>query len=120
MKKSEFKKFIREEIIEILSEITVVDKNTTPDEIIQISKEEKKDPNTVKQAIDQAKKSGKAVNIAEDIDDDIDTTTNQWKKAEGDEKTALLARLKKLTAIKKELEALTTNVDSEEDTDEEM
>ena len=62
MKVSELKAQIREEIINTLSEVTVVDKNTKPEEV----KDE--DPNTVKSAIDTAKKTNKAVNIAEEED----------------------------------------------------
>jgi hypothetical protein len=62
MKMSELKAQIREEIIATLSEVTVVDKNTKPEEI------KDKDPNTVKSAIDTAKKTNKAVNIAEEED----------------------------------------------------
>ena len=63
MKKSELQKAIREMII---NELTMVDKMTTPDEAAAIAKDEKKDPNTVKAAIDAAKKSGKPVSVAED------------------------------------------------------
>jgi len=62
MKISELKAQIREEILSTLSEVTVVDKNTKPEEV----KDE--DPNTVKSAIDTAKKTNKAVNIAEEED----------------------------------------------------
>jgi hypothetical protein len=34
------------------------------------------------------------------------TVVNQWKKSEGEEKEDLLKRLKELTAMKKEVEAL--------------
>jgi hypothetical protein len=34
------------------------------------------------------------------------STVNKWKQAEGEEKERLLARLKELTKIKKELEGL--------------
>ena len=63
MKISELKSAIREMII---GELTVVDKMTTPDEAATIAKDEKKDINTVKDAIATAKKSGKSVTIAED------------------------------------------------------
>jgi len=137
MKRSELAHQIKEMIVDVLSEVTVVDKNTTPDEIAQIAKDEKKDPPTVKKAIDTAKQTGKPVSIAEedefDMDDekepsakDIkkgdsvstlarklqDTTkemksvVKKWKEAEGEEKDRLLARLKDLTKIKKELEGL--------------
>ena len=63
MKISELKSAIREMII---GELTIVDKMTTPDESATIAKDEKKDINTVKDAITTAKKSGKSVTIAED------------------------------------------------------
>ena len=63
MKISELKSAIREMII---GELTMVDKMTTPDEAATIAKDEKKDINTVKDAITTAKKSGKSVTIAED------------------------------------------------------
>ena len=63
MKISELKEAIREMIV---SELTIVDKMTTPDEAATIAKDEKKDINTVKDAIATAKKSGKSVTIAED------------------------------------------------------
>jgi hypothetical protein len=50
----------------IIGELTMVDKMTTPDEAATIAKDEKKDINTVKDAIATAKKSGKSVTIAED------------------------------------------------------
>jgi predicted nuclease of restriction endonuclease-like RecB superfamily len=36
----------------------------------------------------------------------VKTVVNQWKKSEGEEKQELLNRLKELTAMKKEVEAL--------------
>jgi hypothetical protein len=63
MKISELKSAIREMII---GELTVIDGKTTPDEAATIAKDEKKDINTVKGAIETAKKSGKSVTIAED------------------------------------------------------
>ena len=62
MKKSELKSYIEEEIV---NELTMVDKNTKPEEV----KDE--DPKTVKTAIDQAKKTGAPVNIAEDGDSNV-------------------------------------------------
>ena len=65
MKRSEFKKLIREEIIAALSETTMVDKTTDINKVNDIAKQEKKDPNTVRTAITQAKTSGKPITIAE-------------------------------------------------------
>jgi hypothetical protein len=44
MKRSDLAHQIKEMIVDVLSEVTVVDKMTTPDEISQIAKDEKKDP----------------------------------------------------------------------------
>ena len=134
MKLSELKAYIREEIINTLSEVTIVDKQTTPDEATDIAKQEKKDINTVKSAIDTAKKTGKAVNIAEEEDtydfdekepskadlkkDSVATTANklqkltakmkelakEYSKAEGDKKEKIKDQLKDMTKEKKQLE----------------
>ncbi len=66
MKKSRLLEIIREEIAGALSELTVVDKKTLPTEAPEIAKSENTDINTVKDAIAQAKKSGKPVNVAEE------------------------------------------------------
>ena len=134
MKLSELKAYIREEIINTLSEVTIVDKQTTPDEATDIAKQEKKDINTVKSAIDTAKKTGKAVNIAEEEDiydfdekepskadlkkDSVATTANklqkltakmkelakEYSKAEGAKKEKIKDQLKDMTKEKKQLE----------------
>lgn len=65
MKQSRFKEIVREEIIKRLRETTVVDKTTDPNKAMDIARRDKKDVNTVKQAIQTAKTSGKAVNIDE-------------------------------------------------------
>jgi hypothetical protein len=71
MKKSQLKNYIKENIKDILNteeldldEITVVDKNTKPEEV------KDKDPLTVKTAIGTAKKSNKPVTIAEKDEDE--------------------------------------------------
>ena len=74
MKKSELKASIREMIID---ELTVVDKNTNPAEI----KDE--DPNTVKNAVATAKKTGKPVTIAEE------EQLDEMAKIAGDLKVAI-------------------------------
>jgi hypothetical protein len=85
MKKSELKKYIKEQIIETLSEVTMVDKNTTTDEIPQIAKNEKKDVATVKQAVDTAKSTGKPVTIAEkDEDEEMEDDWYKSKDEDGD------------------------------------
>lgn len=121
MKKSDFRDYIKETIVELLSEegVKPEDAKTYADEM--------------RRAADEAERLQKAL-TTEDVDDDMaeptaadldkgdsvsviarklaDTTkemkitVNQWKKAEGEDKERLLARLKELTKIKKELEGL--------------
>ena len=42
----------------------------------------------------------------QDTTKEMKSTVNKWKQVEGEEKERLLARLKELTKIKKELESL--------------
>lgn len=97
MKKSELKKYIKEQIVDALSEATVVDKLTTTDEIPQIAKNEKKDVATVKQAVDTAKSTGKPVTIAEkDEDEEMEDDWYKSKDEDGDkDKEPSKADLKK-------------------------
>jgi len=83
MKKSELKKYIKEEIINALSEATIVDKQTTTDEIPQIAKDEKKEVSTVKKAVDAAKASGKPVTVAE-VEDDEEMGDDWYKSKDED------------------------------------
>jgi hypothetical protein len=78
MKKSELKNEIKNYIYEILSEVTVVDKNTKPDEV----KDE--NPLTVKSAIETAKKTNKPVTIAEKEDEE--EKEDNWNKPDKDDK----------------------------------
>jgi flavin-binding protein dodecin len=80
MKKSELKEFIREEIIEILSEVTMVGPDTETSDIPSIAKSEKTNPATVKAAIDQAKKTKQAVSVAESDDEDREPTKAELAK----------------------------------------
>ena len=80
MKKSELKASIREMIID---ELTMVDKNTTPDEANAIASNEKKDTATVNAAISAAKKSGKPVTVAEE------EQLDEMAKIAGDLKSAI-------------------------------
>lgn len=119
MKRSELAEYIKETIVEVLSEAS--DEDVKNQETIN---KLKKDELVLTQKI-------KA--LGEDIDDDAEpkasdidstdsisvisrklqdttkemkSTVNKWKQAEGEEKERLLARLKELTKIKKELEGL--------------
>ena len=77
MKKSELKKYIKEQIIETLSEVTVVDRNTKPEEV----KDE--NPVTVKTAINKAKETNNPVTIAEkDEDEEME---DDWYKSKDED-----------------------------------
>jgi len=67
MKKSELKEYIKEMII---TELTTVTPKTENPEIDLIAKKEKVDVPVVKQAVDDAKRTGKPVNVAEAEEDD--------------------------------------------------
>jgi hypothetical protein len=64
MKKSELKQYIKEIII---SELTMVGPQTPTDEIPSIAKSERTSPNTVKDAIKQAKQTQSSVGVAESL-----------------------------------------------------
>lgn len=123
MKRSELAEYIKETIVDILSESG--DENINPEDAKAYADE-------MKRAADEAERLQK--NLSEDVDDDMaepsaadlgkgdsvstiarkladnakemKSTVNKWKSAEGEEKERLLARLKELTKIKKELEGL--------------
>ena len=78
MKKSALKKYIKEEIVKALSEVTVVDRNTRPEEV----KDE--NPITVKTAIDKAKETNKPVTIAEKDEDDVEVKDDYYKVEDED------------------------------------
>lgn len=102
MKKSDLKEFIREEIIEILSAQPIMEE--LDDDI-----EPKLSDINPKDSV------AKLASQLADVTKEMKSVVNQWKKSEGKEKDALLKRLKSLTSIKKELEALTVSKDDIED-----
>jgi hypothetical protein len=66
MKHTRLLEIIREEIAGALNELTVVDAKTSSAEATEIAKSENSNIKTVQNAIIQAKKSGKPVNVAEE------------------------------------------------------
>lgn len=66
MKKSRLLEIIREEISSALNELTVIAPNTPATDLAAIAAAEKVPTSTVTAALDQAKKSGKPVNVAEE------------------------------------------------------
>jgi len=121
MKRSELAEYIKETIVDVLSEA-----EGTEEEIVKTKE--------LTKAVQDLQKAKEEAGLAEDIDDEdtaaqqatVDTkdsvstisrklqdttkemkaVVNKWKKAEGEDKERLLARLKDLTKIKKELEGL--------------
>ena len=117
MKRSELAEYIKETIVDVLSEAThdEVDAqkelNKELEKTVQLSKElsEDVDDDTAEPTSKDISKKDSISVISRKLQDttkEMKTVVNQWKKAEGGEKERLLARLKELTKIKKELEGL--------------
>ena len=89
MKRSDLSSQIKEMIVDVLSEVSQ-DEDAEP-----VAKDIKKNDSisTISRKLQDTSKEMKAV-------------VNKWKKAEGEDKERLLARLKELTKIKNELEGL--------------
>jgi|TARA_R100000081_G_C4667673_1_gene90907 gas vesicle protein len=117
MKRSELAEYIKETIIDVLSEATPEEVaaqkelNKELEKTIELSKELSEDiddDDVEPTAKDIAK--GDSVSIIsrklQDITKEMKSVVRKWKKSEGEEKERLLARLKELTKIKKELEGL--------------
>ena len=111
--KSQLKETIREEILEILSELTPAEATKVADETERAAVAAEK----LKAALGEQEEEPKASDLKSDsvaslakelgkITREMKTVVNQWKKSEGEEKADLLKRLKELTAMKKEVEAL--------------
>ena len=83
MKKSDLHKIVREAIQEVINEITIISPTTTSDEIGSIAKGENVPPQTVTQAMMQAKKSGKPVSLAEDEIDEMANVAVRYELAPG-------------------------------------
>jgi len=111
--KSQLKETIREEILEILSEQSSEEAAKTADELERAAVAAEK----LKAALGEQEEEPKASDLKSDsvsslarelgkITREMKTVVNQWKKSEGEEKQELLNRLKELTTMKKEVEAL--------------
>lgn len=120
---------LQEENVDEIS--TVVDKTTNPADIkgedpltvktaidtakktgkpVTIAEEDEFDMDDEKEPSAKDIKKGDSVSTLarklQDTTKEMKTVVNKWKQAEGEEKERLLARLKELTKIKKELEGL--------------
>lgn len=119
MKKSEFKAYLREEIISMLSEESVEDiqdkakaqseLNKELEKTKELSSDLMKEEDDTEPSDAEIKKGDSVSKIANKLGE----TTNEMKKlvkkykdAKEPEKSKLLTRLKELTKIKKELEGL--------------
>ncbi len=117
MKKSEFKAYLREEIISVLSEADQEDikaqqdlnkeldlTQTKADKLGQSLSEEDEEPTDAE--IKKGDSVSKIANKLGETTKEMKSLVKKYKDAEEPEKSKLLARLKELTKIKKELEGL--------------
>jgi len=113
MKRSELAEYIKETIVDVLQEATIetspedldkVKKAADEDDVIKVTEDDDVEP-TAKD-IDKNDSVSVISRKLQDTTKEMKSTVNQWKKAEGEDKERLLARLKDLTKIKKELEGL--------------
>jgi hypothetical protein len=124
MKRSELAEYIKETIVDVLTEVSQEDvkiQKAYNDELLktkELNQQNLKLTKKLEEDVDDTEKAEKEVTV--DPDDSVSlisdklqinaaamkTVLNKWKKAEGEEKERLLARLKELTKIQKELEGL--------------
>ena len=115
MKRSDLSSQIKEMIVDVLSEVSQDDVEAAKAYNAELEKtkeltsdlgitEDDEEPTSK-----DIKKSDSISTISRKLQDttkEMKTTVNKWKKAEGEDKKRLLARLKELTKIKNELEGL--------------
>ncbi len=116
MKKSELKNSIKEEIIDVLSEVTPGDVEAQKEFNKELEKtkelqddlmEENDEEPTTAQLKTASKDSVSTIaNKLQQITKEMKSTVNKWKTAEGEDKQKLRDKLLKLTNIKKELESM--------------
>lgn len=113
MKRSELAEYIKETIVDVLQEATI---ETSPEDLDKVKQAADKDDvikvtedDEVEPTAKDIKKDDSISTISRKLQDtskEMKAVVNKWKKAEGEDKERLLARLKDLTKIKKELEGL--------------
>ena len=113
MKRSELAEYIKETIVDVLQEATI---ETSPEDLSKVKQAADKDDvikvtedDEVEPTAKDIKKDDSISTISRKLQDttkEMKAVVNKWKKAEGEDKERLLARLKDLTKIKKELEGL--------------
>ena len=113
MRRSELAEYIKETIVDVLQEATI---ETSPEDLDKVKQAADKDDvikvtedDEVEPTAKDIKKDDSISTISRKLQDtskEMKAVVNKWKKAEGEDKERLLARLKDLTKIKKELEGL--------------
>ncbi len=106
--------YIKETIVDVLTEVSQEDVDTLKayNDELEKTKELSTDLTEDEDAEPTAKDIKKNDSIStisrklQDTSKEMKAVVNKWKKAEGEDKERLLARLKELTKIKKELEGL--------------
>jgi hypothetical protein len=114
MKRSELAEYIKETIVDVLTEVSQEDVDTLKaynDELektkeLSTDLKEEDDVEPTAKDIDKNDSVSVISRKLQDTTKEMKAVVNQWKKAEGGDKERLLARLKDLTKIKKELEGL--------------
>ena len=117
MKRSELAEYIKETIVDVLLEVSQEDVDTAKAYNDELEKTKELQADLAEDIDDEDQASEKAVanpkdsvsvisRKLQDTTKEMKSTVNKWKQAEGEEKERLLARLKDLTKIKKELEGL--------------
>ena len=114
MKRSELAEYIKETIVDVLTEVSQEDVDVAKaynDELektkaLQADITEDEDAEPVAKDIKKNDSISTISRKLQDTSKEMKAVVNKWKKAEGEDKERLLARLKELTKIKKELEGL--------------
>ena len=114
MKRRELAEYIKETIVDVLTEVSQEDVDTAKayNDELEKTKELTADlteDDDVEPTAKDIQKNDSISTISRKLQDtnkEMKTVVNKWKQAEGEDKERLLARLKDLTKIKKELEGL--------------
>ena len=116
MKRRELAEYIKETIVDVLTEVSQEDVDTakayndelkkTKDLSSDLGLTEDDDAEPTAKDIKKSDSISTISRKLQDTNKEMKSVVNKYKKSEGKEKESLLARLKDLTKIKKELEGL--------------
>jgi len=104
MKRSELAKYIKETIVDVLSEVSQEDVD-----LQQQYNKALEDTAALEKQLSSVQKEDINPTISKQLNETVKemrSTVKKWKLAEGEDKDKLFARLKELTKIKNELESL--------------